>query len=133
MRLHHIGIVTDSVDEKAKLMQEQLGFKLTSPPVVDPLQHVRLAFVDTNTDVAIELIEPVDDASPVASFLAKGGGLNHLCYAVEDLEHEIDRLHQAGAVVVSEPKPAVAFQGRRVAFLYTGDRQLVELLEEAAT
>ena len=130
MRLHHIGMATSNIDEQARRMQELLGFKLQSPPVVDPLQQVRVAFVGTNTDVSIELIEPLDEASPVARFLAKEGVLHHLCYAVPDLDKAIDHLYQAGSLLVSEPKPAVALHGQRVAFLYTRDRQLVELFEE---
>ena len=132
MQLHHVGMVVANVDEYAERMRELFGFELKAPPVVDPLQQVRVAFVGTNTNVIIELIEPLDEKSAVARFLAKGGGLYHLCYLVPDLEAAIHHLHEAGSLLVSDPKPAVAFQGRRIAFLYTQDRQLVELLEERA-
>lgn len=130
MRFHHVGVVVASVEEQAARMQELFGFDMRTQPVVDPLQQVRVAFINTNTDATIELIEPLNETSPVTRFLTKGGYLNHLCYVVADLEAAVDHLRKAGSLLVCEPTPAAAFQGRRIAFLYTRDRQLVELLEE---
>ena len=68
--------------------------------------------------------------SPVSAVLQRGrGGLYHVCYAVEDLEAQIEKFYQAGCAVVSGPNPAVAFGGRRVAFLYTPQDDLIELVE----
>ena len=36
----------------------------------------------------------------------------------------------ATIVLISPPAPAVAFDGRRIAWVYTPTRQLIELLEE---
>ena len=130
IRLHHVGVVVDSVNGQADLLQEVFGFELHGEPVVDPLQDVKVAFINPGADVLIELIEPLSSDSPVSQFLAKGGGLNHLCYSVPVLQEAIDRLRAKGSLIVSDPKPAAAFNGRRIAFLYTRERQLVELLEE---
>lgn len=111
-------------------MRDLLGFDLCAPPVTDPLQKVKVAFIETNTDVSIELIEPNGEDSPVKRFLAEGGGLNHLCYTVSDLDATIEHLRSKGCILVSEPKQAAAFEGRRIAFLYTREHQLIELLEE---
>ena len=86
-------------------MGELFGRRPIRGPLTDPLQAVRLLF------------------------LARGGGLHHLCYLVEDLETSLTRLRAKGCLITSPPKPAVAFEGRRVAFLVTRERQLVELLE----
>jgi hypothetical protein len=45
------------------------------------------------------------------------------------MELEIDRLAQLGSRIISGPKSAVAFSGRRVAFVFTRDREVVELVE----
>ena len=129
IRLHHIGMVVSDIDDHVKHMREYLNFELSAQPVVDQLQRVKVAFINTNTDVSIELIEPVDEKSPVYQFLRKGGGLNHLCYSVSDINATIDSLSEKGCLVVSEPKPAVVFDGRFIAFLYSPDRQLIVLLE----
>jgi methylmalonyl-CoA/ethylmalonyl-CoA epimerase len=67
----------------------------------------------------------------VARFLQeRGGGMHHLCYEVADLEAELAAFRSRGAMIASRPKPAVAFGGRRIAWVITAEKFLVELLEE---
>jgi methylmalonyl-CoA/ethylmalonyl-CoA epimerase len=61
--------------------------------------------------------------------IEKGGGLNHLCYSTGDIEAACRSLRQADMVIVHEPTPAVAFGGRRIAWLVGQDRVLTELVE----
>ena len=133
MRLHHLGFVVPNIDEHVARMESGFGFRLVAPSVVDPLQGVKVAFVETGTDVSIELLEPLDESSPIAQFLAKGGGLNHLCFSVPDLEAAIVTYREQGSLLVSEPRPAIALQGRHVAFFYSREDKLIELLQDSAT
>jgi hypothetical protein len=80
-------------------------------------------------DVEIELVAPLNDQSPIKRLLGKGGGVYHLCYEAADLDSAIAKLVAAGCLVVSQPVPAVAFSGRRIAWLYSPLRQLFELVE----
>jgi hypothetical protein len=49
---------------------------------------------------------------------------------VDDLDGTLERLRASGeAFVVCEPVPAPAIDNRRVAFVVTADRDLVEFLE----
>ena len=97
----------------------------------DPLQKVKVAFMTTRPgDAQIELVQPVGDDSPVRRFLQQGGGMHHLCYEVADLEAELAAFRSRGAAIASRPKPAVAFGGRRIAWVITSEKFLVELLEE---
>ena len=76
---------------------------------------------------------PNGDDSPVLRFLnEKGGGLHHACYEVADLEQALSEFRSRGSLIVKRPKPAVAFQGRRIAWLLTPEKFLVELLKKAA-
>jgi 4-hydroxyphenylpyruvate dioxygenase-like putative hemolysin len=101
-----------------------------SPTIEDPGLGVRIAFVTLAAGVRIELIEPLSEASPVSKFVGdRRGGLYHLCYATDDLEGEIARFRSRGCMPFSGPTPARAFEGRRVAFLYTPQRDIVELVE----
>ncbi len=129
MRLHHIGLVVSDLETQIERLRDLLGAELLGETMEDPLQGVKIAFVSTGADVTIELLQPTSDASPVARFLQEGGGLNHLCYSVPDLDAALGELRAKGCLVVSPPKPAVALSGRRVSFLYTRDRQLIELVE----
>ena len=81
------------------------------------------------TTVQMELVEPAGERSPVNAFLLKGGGLHHVCYEVQDCALAQAELRQRGGLVVSRPKPAVAFGGRNIAWVMTAEKLLVEVLE----
>lgn len=99
----------------------------------DPQQKVKVAFLATEMpgDSQIELVAPVGIHSPVYSFLERGGGLHHVCYEVEDLALQINAMRSRGALLARPPKPAVAFAGRRIAWVITAEKLLVELLERS--
>lgn len=80
-------------------------------------------------DPQIELIEPAGEDSPVRSFLSKGGGLHHLCYEVRNLEAQLELSRSQGGKLVRAPMPAVAFDGRRIAWVYAKEKLLIEFLE----
>ena len=78
----------------------------------------------------LELLEPHGEGSPVQRHLSKGGGLFHLCFEVDDLEGTLQRLRDTGeAIVVREPQPAPAIDHRRVAFVVTTSRDVIEFVE----
>jgi methylmalonyl-CoA/ethylmalonyl-CoA epimerase len=80
----------------------------------------------------IELVSPYDSSSVVAGLLARtGNSPYHVCYEVDDLDAEIERLRDARYVVSSEPASAPACGGARVAFLVHPYLGMVELLEKA--
>lgn len=130
--MHHVGIVLASIDDQVTAYEKTLDLRIVSGPFVDPVQEARVVFLSRGSpgEAAIELLEPTGETSPVASFLKRGGGMHHVCYLAKDLEREVARLRALGALLVRPPVPAVAFQGRRIAWVYTQQRLLVELLEE---
>ena len=130
MRLHHVAYTTADLDRKAAELQRLFGFRPIADPIIDPVQRVRIQFFDTGNGSLMELLEPHGDKSPVTRHLKNGGGLYHQCFEVDDLEGTLDRLRDSGeAFVVCEPVPAPAIDNRRVAFIVTADRDLVEFLE----
>src|SRR3974377_933171 len=127
MRLHHVAYVTSNVDKKAGHLASLLGFRMAGPPVIDTVQGVRIQFMELGNGGLLELLEPYGEKSPVQRHLQKGGGLYHLCFEVDDLEATLQRLRDTGeAVVVCEPVPAPAIDNRRVAFVVTTSRDLIE-------
>ena len=63
----------------------------------------------------IELIEPADHDSPITSFVKEGGGFHHLCFEVDNLTLEIDKMVKMGARLVVAP--VKGFENRVIAFL----------------
>jgi methylmalonyl-CoA/ethylmalonyl-CoA epimerase len=84
--------------------------------------------LDTKNPV-LELVEPASDASPVSNFLKTGGGLHHVCYEIDDLASGLRDAKASGFAVVAAPAPAVAFAGRKIAWICSRNRLLIELLE----
>ncbi len=133
MRLHHVGVVVASV-ETARTYYAGLGLVPEGAVVEDPTQRVRIQFLtDVGGVFRIELLEPMGEDSPVRRSLEEGGGLNHLCYAVKDLDRTLTRLRSEGAVLVSGPVAAPAIGGARVAFLFDRSQGLFELVEAPPT
>jgi methylmalonyl-CoA/ethylmalonyl-CoA epimerase len=130
--MHHIGIVLDSIDAEVSSYERALNLRVMNGPFIDPLQEAKVIFLSggQSSEPAIELVEPTSETSPVAAFLKRGGGMHHVCYVTKDLDRELVRLRTQGALLVRRASPAVAFQGRRIAWVYTRQRLLVELLEE---
>ena len=130
MRFHHVAYTTESIDKKAAELTALFGFRPVIGPMIDETQKVRAVFLDMGNGALMELLEPHGEKSPVLGHLKKGGGIYHTCYEVDDIDATLTRLRDAGDVfVLSDPVPAPAFGGRRIAFFLTSDRDLIELLE----
>jgi methylmalonyl-CoA/ethylmalonyl-CoA epimerase len=131
LSLHHVGVLVTDIKE-AVLHYLRLGYEAKSEIVHDPTQTVYAQFLRLpGDDVYLELISPDRPDSKVGSALKKGGGLNHICYSTGNIDEECQRLCSAGLFLVSPPVPAIAFPGRRIAWLRGADRVLVELLERS--
>lgn len=133
MKIHHIGIVVNNINKSLKHYEStNLGIRIGSI-ISDPIQEVNVQFLlmDTNKPkkLYIELIEPKDESSHINSFLKKGGGLNHICYEVKNHERAMKSLYKDGARLISDPKPAVAFNGLNICFFMNRDMTIIELIE----
>jgi methylmalonyl-CoA/ethylmalonyl-CoA epimerase len=130
MRIDHFGIVVKDIREHVRTHWPHLFSMDNFGPVIhDPLQKVRVSFLDLPGG-RLELVEPAAEDSPVAAVLRQAGAsYNHICFEVPNLDAELQTCRENGMVVVSPPQPAVAFDGRRIAFLLSRDGLLWELLE----
>ena len=128
LTLHHIGVVVHRIAEGLELYRA-LRFCVTTPVFTDPIQRVRVQFINPGADTLIELIEPLQPDSPVSNFLSKRGpGLHHLCYLVDNINRACECVREQGGIVTCEPVAAVAFQGKRIAFAYWHG-SIIEFLE----
>jgi methylmalonyl-CoA/ethylmalonyl-CoA epimerase len=131
-RLHHIGYVIKDIQGTAEGFARSIGATWDTRIFHDPLQKVRVSFLQSScpTEMQIELVEPAAEDSPVRGFLQKGGGLHHLCYEVIDLDAHLNKVRKSGATMVKAPLPAVAFENRRIAWVITRQKLLLEFLEQ---
>jgi methylmalonyl-CoA/ethylmalonyl-CoA epimerase len=130
-RLHHVGFVVQSIAEVAEEFARSIAGTWDGRIILDSLQGAWVSFLHgpIASDALIELVEPVDEGSPVRKFLKQGGGLHHLCYEVGNLETQLRLSRSTGSLVVRTPVPAAAFGGRRIAWVYTKTKLLLEYLE----
>jgi methylmalonyl-CoA/ethylmalonyl-CoA epimerase len=130
--LHHIGYVVASIAVSMPGFVRSFGGCWNGEIIADPLQKVKVAFLEVSSgSPLIELVEPDGEDAPVRRFLEKnGGGYHHLCYEVGNLEQALADMKTLGAAIARRPKPAVAFGGRRIAWILTAEGALVELLEK---
>jgi methylmalonyl-CoA/ethylmalonyl-CoA epimerase len=128
---HHVGIVVASIAHSGEGFARSLGMGWNHEIIHDPLQQARVTFLrpDRPSEPAIELVEPAGDESPLHKFLARGGGLHHICYEVDNLHAQLEQSRAAGCLIVKQPLPAVAFGGRMIAWIYSPQKLLVEYLE----
>lgn len=130
-RFHHVGYVVASILSTAPHFAASLQAEWDGNIIHDAVQDVRVSFLRHSEPGSpmIELIEPASENSPVASFLKKGGGLYHICYEVRSLQAALEYIRQTGGIIVRQPVPAIAFNNRRIAWVFTRERLLVEYLE----
>ena len=103
--------------------------RLIKGPASNENQRVNYAFVAVNSSATVELLSPLDDNSPICQHLQKGGGADHFCFAVKDLEKSIKFAESAGAKLIITPTADIAFDQRRIAFLFHQYHGLFELVE----
>jgi methylmalonyl-CoA/ethylmalonyl-CoA epimerase len=114
-KLDHIAIAVNDVEDAAQFYQNMLGLSLSHVEVVKE-QKTKVGFLSIG-ETKIELVEPAAEDSPLVKFLeARGPGIHHLCFEVEDIDGEIEDLTSKGAHLIDKnPRPGA--HQTRVAFL----------------
>lgn len=129
--IYHIAIAVRNIDEVEKLYENALGLKVTHREVIED-QGVKTSMLEAEGGgTAIELLEPIDDDSPISKFLEKRGeGIHHICFKVDDIESILERLKEHGIKLLNEnPQPGA--EGTKVAFIHPKalNGVLIELAE----
>lgn len=130
-RLNHVAIAVPDLKAACAVYRDTLGADISGPQDV-PEHGVTVVFVNL-PNTKIELLHPLGENSPIASFLAKNtsGGIHHVCYEVKDIQAARDKLVKAGARVLGDGEPKIGAHGKPVLFLHPKDfcGTLVELEE----
>ncbi|MEO8434547.1 MAG: methylmalonyl-CoA epimerase [Pyrinomonadaceae bacterium] len=133
MKIDHIGIATNGIDEVSAFWRATLGVEINGTEEVNE-QGVRVAMLAVG-ESRIELLEPTHDESPIAKFLEKRGpGIHHIALRVADIRAALNKLKASGARLIDET-PRAGAGGCLVAFIHpaTTGGVLVELVEHNRT
>jgi methylmalonyl-CoA/ethylmalonyl-CoA epimerase len=114
--INHIGIAVRSIEAQRPFYEGALGAIYEGVEEVAD-QKVRVGFFRVG-EVRLELLEPSDPTSTIATFLEKKGeGLHHVAYTVDDIEARIAELKQGGVRMIDEsPRPGA--HHTRIAFVH---------------
>lgn len=126
-RFHHLGLACRSVDAELRVWLA-LGYEIEGEPFEDPIQKIRGVFV-VGGGPRLELLEPMGPGSPLEGFLARGVKLYHQAFEAAVFDTALSSLSEVGGKLVAGPAPAVAFGGRRIAFVMLPGMNLVEIIE----
>lgn len=117
-RLNHVAIVVPDLEAATRVYRDTLGASVSEP--VDLPEHgVTTVFVEL-PNTKIELLHPLGDNSPIASFLQRqaSGGMHHLCYEVDDIDAAAKHLVEQGARILGDGRPRTGAHGKPVLFLH---------------
>jgi methylmalonyl-CoA epimerase len=107
VEIDHIAIAVANLEEGLRFYRQLLGMTVTHQETVEA-ERVNVAMLPLGvfTDSpSIELLEPLDRDSTVATFIEKRGpGLHHIALRVDDLAAAIERLKVEGARLLDEPR-----------------------------
>ena len=124
MVLHHVGIACKDIGLEIQRIKKIHDVISISEIFYDKNQNANLCLIKIKNSLSIELIS----GKQVENLIKKKISYYHLCYEIQNIESEIKRLVNLGGIILSEPKPAILFDNRKVAFLLLS-YGIIELLE----
>ena len=130
-RLNHIAIAVPNITKASDMWQKALGANVSKPQTL-PEHGVKVVFIES-PNTKVELLEPLNENSPISKFLMKNpnGGMHHICYEVDDIVSATESLKSAGARILDDGASKIGAHGNPVLFLHPKDFNgtLIELEE----
>ena len=128
--LNHVGVAVPDIQEAMDTYRTLYGATDITEPFDMPAQGVKVCFVNLPNS-QIELIEPLNEESPIHNFIQKNpkGGQHHVCFEVDDINVAVTEMKSRGATVLGEPR--IGAHGTMIIFIHPKNSNgvLVELME----
>ena len=130
-KINHIAIAVPDIKEAALKWQQALNMKKSEIIILE--EHgVKVVFLEFS-NLKIELLEPLDNKSPISKFLEKNpkGGMHHICFEVEKIRETINSLKSKNVNILGDGNPKIGAHDKPVVFIHPNDLSgtLVELEE----
>ncbi|TNE86857.1 MAG: methylmalonyl-CoA epimerase [Deltaproteobacteria bacterium] len=129
LSLDHIAIAVPDLEKAIERWGKDFGLTLAGTEDVETAKTSTAFFPVPGT--RIELVHPLRGTGPIVKYLEKrGGGMHHLCFAVDDIRAEMSRLQGLGYRFLSE-EPSIGAHESLVVFIHpkSTDGVLVELVQ----
>ena len=99
MKINHVAIAVENVEDAAKAYQDALDIKSVEFETVES-EGVKVAILHLE-NANIELMEPTNDSSPIRKFLERrGSGLHHIALEVDNIYNAIEYLEDNNIKVI---------------------------------
>ena len=126
-RIEHVGVIVKDTEVSRKLWEGCFGIPLGS---TEANANRRLALYPVGESM-VELIAGTTPDSRHARMIAEGkGGLNHICFEVENIDEALAELKAKGIPLIDQT-PRIGHAGCRIAFIDPSATEncLIELAE----
>ena len=128
IKFHHIGVITPHL-VKTTEFYKQLNYQV-SLDIIDEAQLAKVVLLTSDNSPMIELISPTSKESPAYSWIDRvSAGPYHTCYECDNFDEQIALFKSQNLMLISDIVPAVAFDNRKIVFLWGKHVGLVELVE----
>lgn len=130
VKIEHIGFAVNNLQVAIPLFEKLLNSPCYKTEIVDS-EKVTTAFFQKG-ETKIELLESTSSDGVIAKFIErKGEGLHHLAFEVTDILEEMNRLKNAGFVLLND-EPKTGADNKLVCFLHPKSTNgvLIELCQE---
>ena len=131
MKFHHVALVVSDIAKSSKIIKSDLKIIKTGKIYKDKIIGVKLRFLDLNDNTKLELIQPLNNKSPINKFLEKKNtsNIHHLAYTCKDLDKTCNNLRKKGYGFLTNFLDVKAFMYIRAIFLLSPLNFIVELIE----
>lgn len=131
-KIEHLGLACRSAEAASKFYTEALGLPIVARETIAEMK-LKVIKVQSGESV-LELLEPLEGEAVISKFLAaKGEGIHHVCFAVEDLRTAMKELKAKGYTALWD-EPKIGAGGKWVNFLRPKETfgVLIELNQDKA-
>lgn len=103
-KINHIGVIVKNLEESIRTFQNCTHLPLIKTEIL-PDWNSKMAFFQCG-EVMIELVEPTGEGSGMTFLKERGGGINHICFQVDDVYKTFDEMKQQYILKSDNPRPA---------------------------
>ncbi|PFE03301.1 VOC family protein [Bacillus cereus] len=123
-RIEHVGIMVANLETSISFYEEVVGLKLIKR-MGHPDPNLKLAFlgVDGAQETIVEFIEGYNSSLPTE------GKIHHICFKVDSLEDEMERLKKLGITFLLSEEIETLPDGTRYFFFSGPDGEWIEFFE----
>tara|TARA_Y100001935_G_scaffold248999_1_gene246935 strand:- start:746 stop:1195 length:450 start_codon:yes stop_codon:yes gene_type:complete len=115
----HIAHAVPNIEDAISQYKRVFGAKASNIKIIEK-QDIKIAIVSF-ANLKIELMEPLSEKSPIASYLQKNpkGGLHHYCLSVDDVNQSYEDQKEKKINIISEPTKG--YHGRNLYFIHPSE------------